>query len=65
MNPPIAHFKDYAKRLSRTLETFDWRPVERLAEDFLESFCRVAIGRFVLRLARLGHLVHSPPRSYP
>lgn len=35
---PGPHFKDYAQRLSRTLETFDWHPVERLAEEFLDCW---------------------------
>ncbi len=30
-----AHFRDYSQRLSRTLNDFDWAPVERLADDLL------------------------------
>ena len=41
--PPIAfgansHFKDYSQRLSETLLTFDWSPVEILAEDLLDCW---------------------------
>jgi D-sedoheptulose 7-phosphate isomerase len=38
VGPPILHFKDYAKRLTRTLEVFDWKPVERLGEDLLDCW---------------------------
>ena len=31
-----AHFRDYAGRLARTLESHDWRPVHELAEDMLD-----------------------------
>jgi D-sedoheptulose 7-phosphate isomerase len=31
--PAGAHFADYSRRLSQTLATFDWAPVERLAEE--------------------------------
>lgn len=36
--PAVAHFKDYAGRLSTTLATFDWTPVEALASDLLECW---------------------------
>jgi D-sedoheptulose 7-phosphate isomerase len=31
-----AHFKDYASRLARVLDTHDWRPVQQLAEELLD-----------------------------
>jgi D-sedoheptulose 7-phosphate isomerase len=34
--PAIAHFKDYSARLAVTLSTFDWSPVEKLADELLE-----------------------------
>jgi D-sedoheptulose 7-phosphate isomerase len=35
---PARLFRDYSQRLSATLETFDWRPVERLAYDLLDCW---------------------------
>jgi D-sedoheptulose 7-phosphate isomerase len=35
---PTRLFRDYSRRLSATLEVFDWAPVERLAYDLLD--CR-------------------------
>lgn len=40
---PLAHHcRDYSRRLSETLERFDWAPVERLGTDLLEAWrdCR-------------------------
>jgi D-sedoheptulose 7-phosphate isomerase len=31
-----AHFRDYASRLAKVLETHDWRPVQQLAEELLD-----------------------------
>jgi D-sedoheptulose 7-phosphate isomerase len=36
--PAISHFHDYARRLSGTLESFDWRPVELLADEMLQCW---------------------------
>lgn len=33
VTPPAKHFADYSRRLSATLEAFDWSPVERLATE--------------------------------
>jgi D-sedoheptulose 7-phosphate isomerase len=35
---PARLFRDYSRRLSATLETFDWTPVERLAYDLLDCW---------------------------
>ena len=31
-----AHFRDYASRLAGLLESYDWRPVQQLAEEMLD-----------------------------
>lgn len=36
--PAIAHFKDYSRRLASTLTSFDWAPVERLADHLLDCW---------------------------
>jgi D-sedoheptulose 7-phosphate isomerase len=36
--PALAHFKDYAARLSATLSNFDWTPAEGLADDLLDCW---------------------------
>ena len=33
---PVAHFRDYSKRLSSALMGFDWAPVEQLSHDLLD-----------------------------
>jgi D-sedoheptulose 7-phosphate isomerase len=35
---PKEHFADYAARLSATLKTFDWSPVEQLANELLDCW---------------------------
>jgi D-sedoheptulose 7-phosphate isomerase len=35
---PVPHFKDYVRRLTRTLEAFDWKPVELLGQDLLDCW---------------------------
>lgn len=49
--PAAPHFRDYSLRLSRTLETFDWTPVERLAEELL---CCWRTGRQVFLIGNGG-----------
>jgi D-sedoheptulose 7-phosphate isomerase len=34
--PAKAHFQDYSARLAATLSTFDWTPVEKLADELLD-----------------------------
>jgi D-sedoheptulose 7-phosphate isomerase len=36
--PAIPHFRDYARRLSNTLESIDWRPAELLADELLQCW---------------------------
>jgi D-sedoheptulose 7-phosphate isomerase len=38
ISEPKRHFADYSRRLSETLEAFDWSPVERLTEELLDCW---------------------------
>jgi D-sedoheptulose 7-phosphate isomerase len=55
---PGEHFRDYSKRLSTVLGTFDWSPVEELAQDLLAAWKSGAQVFFAGNGGSAGNAVH-------